>query len=78
MKLKLPLIMHIMESTKPIMFASRPFLEQIVHARDRERRAFVGKNLPLLHKSQKFIFDSGADRDMETVMAIRETGQPQW
>lgn len=72
MNLHLPELMHGLDR-KPIMMAYAMSPPREVDRKDRERAALVGRLLPQMHKAQKFIFDSGQDRDEETTSAIRDT-----
>lgn len=64
--------MHYFEK-KRLLFAPADGLPFIADKSDKHRRALVEKWLPMMHRSQKFIFDSGSDRDERTTQAVRTT-----
>jgi hypothetical protein len=68
MKLHLPLLMEHLES-RDILVAPSTGLPFVVGRKDKRPTHL----LPLLHRAEKFIFDSGQDRDPETTAAVHET-----
>lgn len=72
MRLHLPEAMHQFEK-KRLLFAPADGLPFVADKSDKGRRALVEKWLPMMHKAQKFVFDSGSDRDEQTTQAVRTT-----
>lgn len=60
---KKPLFLMNMVSGEPIA----------VQANDKRRAAILSPLISNIHKSQKFIFDSGSDQDPQTVLAVHKT-----
>jgi hypothetical protein len=71
MKLILPEVLHHLER-EPVLLLTAQGMRHASRG-DSQRQAIVQSLMPLLHKAEKFIFDSGSDRDEQTVMAVRST-----
>ena len=73
MRLHAPEILNILDS-KPILISSgRTEDMQLVDKKDKVRQKLTNVFIPLIHKAEKFIFDSGSDHDKRTTDAVRET-----
>lgn len=59
---------------KSIMICGAPDgAPEVYEASNKFRQRLVAPLVPLIHRSQKFIFDSGSDQDERTTTAVRET-----
>jgi hypothetical protein len=59
---------------KPICIMLPPHGEPVLsEASDKTRQKILAPILPLIHQSQKFIFDSGSDHDEQNLSAVKDT-----
>jgi len=72
MKLLLPDLMYVLDK-RPMLVQSVSGLPEVRRPSDPLRRKLAARLLPLMHKAEKFIFDSGSDQDERTITAVRET-----
>jgi hypothetical protein len=72
MRLHLPEVLDALDR-KPILFATADSVPLTLGPKDKARQRLLAPLLPMMHKAQKFIFDSGSDQDERTVNAVRDT-----
>lgn len=70
MRLLCTKILHTLRHRPLLLSGGEPYVSQ---PSDKRRNAVLAPLLPLIHRAEKFIFDSGSDQDERTIMAVRET-----
>lgn len=70
MRLLCPEILYMLRHRPIVLSSGGAFLAE---PSDKRRVAALSPLLPLIHRAEKFIFDSGSDQDERTVMAVRQT-----